>query len=154
MASAPRPHILLVDDDLAVLRVLDRALTRLGARVSVAADRETARSIVSADDVDALVLDYRLPGVRGTTLLLELAAASPRLRHRAVFMTGDISTEADEAIRATSCPCLHKPFPMGALESLVRNLFENDARGPLLRAQRTAADPAPLVETNAVIPAV
>ncbi|HYD53408.1 MAG TPA: response regulator [Gemmatimonadaceae bacterium] len=142
MSPAAPPHVLLVDDDLAVLRALDRALTRMGVRVSVAADAPTARSIVATCAVDAVVLDYRLPGTRGHLLLGELVALSPRLQRHAAFITGDISDEADAAIVATGCPCLMKPFPIAELESLVRWLFEDDARASTLRPAAVGPLPA------------
>lgn len=126
MVPGALPHLLLVDDDLAVLRALDRALTQFGARVSIAADPDTARSIVAAGDVDALVLDYRLPLVRGDVLLAELSRTYPRLRHRTVFITGDISSEAVDRLSATGCPFLMKPFPMSELKAFVRELLASD----------------------------
>lgn len=115
-------HVLLVDDDLAVLRVLDRALTRLGLRVSVAPDAPTAHAIVLSDPVQAVILDYRLPGMRGDVLLGQLVERDPSLHRRAIFMTGDISLAADEAIVATGCHCLHKPFPLKELTGRVLGL--------------------------------
>jgi len=123
MATGVLPHLLLVDDDLAVLRALDRALTQFGVRVSVAADPATARSIVAGGDVDALVLDYRLPGTRGDQLLEELSRSHPELRHRTVLITGDISPEGIDRLVATGCPVLLKPFPMGELKTCVGDLL-------------------------------
>lgn len=126
MATGVLPHLLLVDDDLAVLRALDRALTQFGARVSVAADPATARSIVAGGDVDAIVLDYRLPGTRGDQLLAELAQTHPQIRHRTVFITGDVSSEGIDRLVATGCPVLLKPFPMGELKARVGALLGRD----------------------------
>lgn len=123
MAPGVSPHLLLVDDDLAVLRALDRALTQFGARVSIAADPDTARSIVAGGDVDALVLDYRLPRTRGDQLLAELARTHPTLRHRTVFITGDVTSEAIDRLVATGCPFLMKPFPMADLKARVGDLL-------------------------------
>jgi DNA-binding NtrC family response regulator len=151
MFAAALPHVLLVDDDLAVLRVLDRVLTRLGARVSVAADAETARSIVAGGDIDAAVVDYRLPGARGTTLLGDLVSLSPRLRRRTAFITGDIAGEAEAAIDATGCPSLMKPFTVAEFEALVRGLLAGETRGTTYRP--TADSAIPIARTRISAPA-
>jgi DNA-binding NtrC family response regulator len=119
----PVPHVLLVDDELAVLRVLDRALTRRGLRVSVAPDAATARAIVARETVHALVLDYRLPLIRGDALLAQLAEINPSLRRRAVFMTGDISPTVDATLAATGCACVAKPFELQDLAQRIDDLL-------------------------------
>ena len=132
----PVPHVLLVDDELAVLRVLDRALTRRGLRVSVAPDAATARAIVARETVHALVLDYRLPLIRGDALLAQLAEIDPSLRGRAVFMTGDISPAVDATLAATGCPCVAKPFE---LQDIARRIDDLLAGSPTHAAAVPAA---------------
>jgi two-component system, OmpR family, KDP operon response regulator KdpE len=58
-------HILVVDDEPAILRALTSALTARGYRVSQAATGQEAIDMVAVDPPDAVVLDLRLPDVDG-----------------------------------------------------------------------------------------
>src|SRR5262245_55035015 len=59
----PVSNILVVDDEQAVCWALERALTRDGHRVSVAASAEEAFEVAGKKKPDAIVLDVRLPGM-------------------------------------------------------------------------------------------
>ncbi|QNT78842.1 response regulator [Entomobacter blattae] len=58
-------HILVVDDDLRLLRLLQRYLTEQGFRVSIASSAKEARTILLAVYPDALVVDVTMPGENG-----------------------------------------------------------------------------------------
>lgn len=148
------PHILIVDDDPAVLRVLERSLTKVGARVSAAADGEAARKIALADPVHALVLDYRMPGLRGDALFDLLASTDPGLRKRTLFMTGDISEAADERLLATGCPVMSKPFSLLDFIAAVAELLGEppDTTAKRKEGQGRAPLPTPM-RGSPVIPA-
>ena len=59
---------------------------------------------------DVLLLDLRLRDGRGDALFRTAVEIDPSYRDRTLFITGDISTEAERAIAATNCPYLRKPF--------------------------------------------
>ena len=148
------PHILIVDDDPAVLRVLERSLIKVGARVSAALDAEAARQIAVADPVHALVLDYRMPGLRGDALLELLAATDPALRKRTLFMTGDISEAADERLLATGCPVMTKPFGLLDFIAAVAELLGEPAEAAAKRKEGQGRAPLPTpIRGSPIIPA-
>ena len=103
-------HVLLVDDEPAICRALGIMLTRAGFRVSTAMSGEVAAGIVRAERVDVLVVDLRIPDMRGDTLFMLASAIQPQLRSRTLFTTGDITERAQELIEACNCPFLRKPF--------------------------------------------
>jgi len=115
-------HVLLVDDEPAICKALGLALTRAGFRVSTALSGETAMSIVRGEHVDILVVDLRIPDMRGDTLFELAAATQPHLRNRALFTTGDITERAQELIEACRCPLLRKPFDLKELIDWVRSV--------------------------------
>jgi two-component system response regulator GlrR len=108
--AAEQTHVLLVDDEPAICRALSLMLGRSGFRVSTALSGESASAIVRNERVDVLVVDLRIPDMRGDALFELSAAIQPHLRHRTLFTTGDITERAQELIDATGCPLLRKPF--------------------------------------------
>jgi two-component system response regulator GlrR len=105
-------HVLLVDDEPAICKALALALTRAGYRVSSAMSGESAMSVVRREHVDILVVDLRIPDMRGDSLFELAAAMQPHLRARTLFTTGDITERAQELIEACNCPLLRKPFDL------------------------------------------
>jgi len=115
-------HVLLVDDEPAICKALALALSRAGFRVSTALSGETAMSIVRGEHVDVLVVDLRIPDMRGDALFELASAIQPHLRARTLFTTGDITERAQELIEACRCPLLRKPFDLKDLIDWVRGV--------------------------------
>src|SRR5687767_2242598 len=108
-------HVLLVDDEPAIVKALGIALSRAGFRVSTALSGETAMSIIRGEHVDVFVVDLRIPDMRGDTLFELASAVQPQLRSRTLFTTGDITERAQQLIEACHCPLLRKPFDLKEL---------------------------------------
>jgi DNA-binding NtrC family response regulator len=115
-------HVLLVDDEPAICKALALALTRAGWRVSTALSGEAAMSVVRGQPVDVLVVDLRIPDMRGDALFELAAATQPHLRTRTLFTTGDITERAQELIEAVRCPLLRKPFDLKDLIDWVQSV--------------------------------
>jgi len=115
-------HVLLVDDEPAICKALALALSRAGFRVSTALSGETAMSVVRAEHIDVLVVDLRIPDMRGDTLFELAAATQKHLRNRTLFTTGDITERAQDLIEACRCPLLRKPFDLKELIDWVRSV--------------------------------
>jgi len=115
-------HVLLVDDEPAICKALALALSRAGFRVSTALSGETAMSIVRSERVDVLVVDLRIPDMRGDTLFTTASAIQSHLKSRTLFTTGDITERAQELIEACRCPLLRKPFDLKELIDWVRSV--------------------------------
>jgi len=120
--AAEMTHVLLVDDEPAIVKALAQALTRSGFRTSTALSSETAMQIVRGEHVDVLVLDLRIGDLRGDALFELAAAIQPHLRTRTLFTTGDITERAQELIEACRCPLLRKPFDLKDLIEWVRDV--------------------------------
>jgi len=115
-------HVLLVDDEPAICKALALALTRAGFRVSTALSGEAAMSIVRGEHIDVLVVDLRIPDMRGDSFFELASAMQPHLRTRTLFTTGDITERAQELIEACRCPLLRKPFDLKDLIDWVRGV--------------------------------
>jgi two-component system phosphate regulon response regulator OmpR len=69
-----RRHILVVDDDARLRRLLHRFLTEHGYHVTSAADAREAKAALGSFAFDLMVLDVMLPGQDGISLTGELRA--------------------------------------------------------------------------------
>ena len=115
-------HVLLVDDEPAICKAIAIALTRGGVRASTATSGDAGMAIVRNEPVDALIVDLRIPDMRGDTFFELAAATQPHLRSRTVFTTGDITERAQELIEACNCPMLRKPFDLKELLDWVKRM--------------------------------
>ena len=70
------PHLLIVDDDARICRMLERYLTKEGFTVDVAEDGNGMWATLEVTKPDLVILDVMLPGVDGLTLARELRAQS------------------------------------------------------------------------------
>jgi PAS domain S-box-containing protein len=103
-------HVLLVEDDPAVMNATRLLLKIDGYRVTCAVSRaEAAEKARQQTDIDLLITDYHLnDGERGTEVISIVRDTLAR-RVPAVLITGDTSTavkglECDERLRITSKP--------------------------------------------------
>ena len=69
-------HVLIVDDDAEIRRLLGEYLERNGMRVTAVADGQGMRAALRRHRFDLLVLDLMLPGEDGLTLCRDLRADS------------------------------------------------------------------------------
>ena len=91
-------HVLVVDDDPALLQALPETL-RLrmsGVTVDTADSATAALDRITAHDYDAIVTDIRMPGMDGLTLLAEILGRRPDTP--TLMITGH--GEEDLAVRA------------------------------------------------------
>lgn len=72
-------EILVIDDDVRLLRALDELLcsSSIGARVSTASSAESALALIDQHDYDAIVSDIRMPRMDGLTLMGKIHERRP-----------------------------------------------------------------------------
>lgn len=75
-AHSDTAHILIVDDDAEIRRLLAKFLRDNGYRITAAGDGRRLRETVQDAGIDLVVLDVMLPGANGFDLCRELRAAS------------------------------------------------------------------------------
>jgi two-component system nitrogen regulation response regulator GlnG len=133
-------HILIIDDEEAVCWALQRALTRAGHSVAVAASAETGLDLAEKQRPDAVVLDVRLPGMDGLTALGRLHALAPELPVLIVTAFGDLPT-AVKAVEGGAFDYLTKPFDLSqALSAVQRALNRPVAAESAATRPQLAAD--------------
>ena len=126
-AVAPRPRILVVDDDRTVADVVTRYLRRDGFDVEIETDGRAALERALSVPPDLVVLDLMLPGMAGLEVFDRLRAVTPV---PVIFLTA----RGAEEDRVTGLDMgaddyLAKPFSPRELTARVRSVLRR-ARGP------------------------
>jgi CheY-like chemotaxis protein len=130
---ARRARVLAVDDEPQVLRSIQRAL---GAHEVIVADcgSDALRRLEADPGFDVVLCDLMMGDMTGMDLHRRVAARSPELAQRIVFMTGGVFTDgARDFLAGVPNACIEKPFDVKALRALV------SLRAPLAERAASAA---------------
>jgi len=135
--------VLIVDDEPSVRFVLGRTCERVGVPFVEAGSAEEARERlaeqgVHKDGIGLVLLDVRLPGDDGFTLLGELSQR-PDSPFVVVMTAEDTMRSAVEAMKRGAADYLGKPFDLTRVERLVKDL----ALGPEAEHVEERPPPAP-----------
>lgn len=105
------PHVLIVDDDLALLRALPEALQlRMGeVTVDTCDSAGAALERIAATDYDAIVTDIKMPGMDGLALLAQIRALRPQTPTLLITGHGEHDL-ALQALRGGSYDFIQKPI--------------------------------------------
>jgi CheY-like chemotaxis protein len=87
IAAAPRPRILVADDEEPLLRLLEAKFVRAGFDVDTALDGQEAWEKVVDCSPNLVLTDYRMPGVDGLELCTRLLARPQTRRVPVLVMT-------------------------------------------------------------------
>lgn len=124
-------HVLIVDDDTDCLDEYRELAERLGYPCLSAGDGGTALRMISEDRrIGLLVIDIRMPGMDGLTLLDELSERfMPTRPLVAIVVTGESSIErAIHAMRSSAVDYLEKPVSLEGLALALRRAASKWAR--------------------------
>ena len=114
--------VLVVEDELALANAIGEALQDAGLKVEIAGDGEEALARVRGGSYDAVICDLKMPRVSGMVIYRAIAAATPSLARRVIFVTGDVAaTDAERFLAESGCRWLVKPFRIGDLLRAVRD---------------------------------
>lgn len=130
--TAGSETVLLVDDDAAVLGVAERILVALGYKVLSAAGPEAALVVCKEHpgDIDVLLTDVVMPGMRGPELASQCVNLRPSLV--VVFMSGyadGLSSEKPLLALSRIAP-ISKPFSAGELATKIRTALDTRNQAP------------------------
>jgi CheY-like chemotaxis protein len=73
------PLVLCVDDETVGLRVRQMLLERAGYKVLIAVDGYSGLELFAAHPVDAVVLDYSMPGMHGGQVAEKMRKTKPKV---------------------------------------------------------------------------
>jgi DNA-binding NtrC family response regulator len=122
-----RPHtILIVDDEPANLRMLERLLRPRFAVIKAASGQE-ALHVLRSQSLSMIITDQRMPGMSGNELLVESLKIDPNLVR--IMITADLGSGTFiEAIRnGGAIRVIHKPWdPDDLMQIIVASLEKHE----------------------------
>nr|WP_245606950.1 PAS domain-containing sensor histidine kinase [Simplicispira psychrophila] len=124
---APRRHVMYVDDDEALVFLVQRLLRRRGYEVSGFTDPRAAEAALHADAqaYDLLVTDYNMPGYSGIDLVR--AARTIRADLPVALASGYVTPEIEQAALAEGARALiHKPNDVEEMCATVQRLIHGN----------------------------
>ncbi len=118
MNTAPRKHVLIVDDDPEARGAFGSFLERKGYRVTESANALEAIRSIRRGDVDLLLTDYHMPEVNGMELLREARRSHPELPVIVISGAADLRTALQ--IQKEAFDFLTKPVDSGELIEVLK----------------------------------
>jgi DNA-binding NtrC family response regulator len=116
-------RILLVDDDKTFSYVLKKEIGRMGHEITLAGDGQEALEKLRQSNYDLVLLDQRLPGQDGKTVLVEIKKLDPMVE--VIILTGYGTIEnAVEAMKLGAYHYLTKPCKLSELEVVLKKAYE------------------------------
>jgi two-component system response regulator FixJ len=115
---APRPAVILVDDDPAVTHAMQFSFDLEGLDVRSFRDGESLLAVDDLPEKGCLILDHNLPGMDGLALLDRLRASDIRLP--AILITTNPRAALRNRAAAAGVPIIEKPLLTDALLTAVR----------------------------------
>jgi DNA-binding response OmpR family regulator len=114
-----KTHILLVEDEAKLARVIELELKSEGYEVSVADEGLTALTLVRETPFDLLILDWMLPGLSGVEICRRLRATGSKVP--IIFLTArDDIRDRVAGLDAGADDYIVKPFSLEELLARVR----------------------------------
>jgi two-component system response regulator HydG len=134
------PRLLVVDDEAAVIPIVERFGQQFGFEVTSCRDGRDALDLIPRLKPHAVVVDIGMPGVDGFDVLRGIRAADPGCH--VILMTGAPSVDsAIEAMKLGALDYLGKPLDFTRVRSLLTTVLEGlRRRERLLRHDAAIAE--------------
>jgi len=117
----PKPHVLVVDDDIQLALTYQAILQAHGYEVSTVGNGAQALKLVLRQEVDAILCDLSMPELSGDLFYLEVGRARPHLLKRFIFVTANADNPLYETFLKRIRACvLAKPVSIDRLLAKLR----------------------------------
>ena len=121
-----KKHILAIDDEKDILKLLQYNLEREGHSVSLAKTGEEGLTAIKTRPPDLVLLDVMLPGIDGLEVC-KIMRANKETRAIPILMLTAKSAEVDQilGLELGATDYISKPFSVKVLLARVKNIFRN-----------------------------
>lgn len=117
-------EILVIDDEIHITQLIFDVLARQGARIDLANSGVEALDQIKKKSYDVIICDQRMPGVSGQRLYKLVESLNPELRHRFLFVTGDVvNAQTKRFFTRAGLQFIRKPFRIYELVDAVEGLL-------------------------------
>lgn len=120
-----KENMLVVEDEDIMREALVDYFSDGGHTVDTANDGEKALEKLNLEDYNVMIIDLRLPGRDGLSVLEEVKLKNPKAKVIIITAYPSVETE-EEAMRRGATEYLQKPFELSYLETLIRQAFDID----------------------------
>ncbi len=118
-------HILVIDDDPAIIDTLKLLLGQQNELVTVQNSREGLH-LACTHSYDLILCDLKMPDLNGIELYALLQTSEPAAAARVVFISGDTSSqEIRYQLEQTGRPLLPKPFASSELYVIIEHTLQS-----------------------------
>jgi len=114
--------VLVVDDNRDLGMLTSEMLVERGFRVHIAFDGESALAKIKKQPYDLMLLDYKLPGITGITVLEKSHQLRPNLKTIMISAFGSESTRV-RAKKLGAYAFLNKPFDIDGLVKVFKKVL-------------------------------
>ncbi len=115
-------RVLIVDDEDRIRELLTDTLSALGYHTFSTKDGKDALSFLKRQNIDLVIADIRMPKLDGISLLKLIKKEKPDLP--VLIITGyDFNYAMDKALEGGADGFLAKPFRIGKIEELMKNVL-------------------------------
>jgi len=125
--TAPKPQILLVDDEPTMTRALARMLELMGYQATVASSGEQALDLMERRTFDLTLLDLRMPGMDGLEVLAAAQSLAPNTSFVILTAHGSLDS-AIVAMRQGAFDYLLKPCSVDEIVATLKRGLEKRRR--------------------------
>lgn len=115
--------LLIVDDDVDIVRIVSTMLQGQGWQVLTAPNGEEALRVVREQRPDLALLDIMMPRMNGIEVLREARSIAPGMRIIMITAYGDIESYL-ESMDLGACEYINKPFETTELLALIHRCSE------------------------------
>jgi two-component system phosphate regulon response regulator PhoB len=132
MSSMPKPLILIVEDEAALVTMLRYNLEKQGFRVEEAADGQEAITKIAEARPDLVLLDWMLPAMSGIEVCRQIRRR-PGTRDLPIIMVTARTEEADSVrgLNTGADDYVTKPFSIDLLLARIRALLRRAGTPPV-----------------------
>ncbi len=117
---AQRARVLVIDDEIAIGRALERNLGPYHDVIALTSGREALARIAAGERFDAIVSDLMMPEVTGIEIYEELSRVAPDQAKRIIFLTGGAFTDrARQFLDRVPNPRIEKPFEIANILAII-----------------------------------
>jgi DNA-binding NtrC family response regulator len=111
--------VLLVDDEKDFLDIMSERMEARGMTVKTAESADQALKILEKESFDAIVMDFKMPGMDGIQALKNIKTQKPELQ--IILLTGYATVEKTvEAMKIGATDLLEKPADLEALATKIK----------------------------------
>jgi PAS domain S-box-containing protein len=126
--AAHRRRALVIDDDPALVDLLERLLVKRGFAVEVAPEGARAADLLDGADFDVIFCNIQMPRLGGMALYETLRRRQPQKLAAFAFISGDIlNAELRQFADAAQAPLLSKPFGLAKLDAVLAEVLARRA---------------------------